>query len=132
MGEGTVYAEEYGEPVEFRHVDMVVNAMGVRSYSPLREELEGCGCKVVVVGDAASAKNGYRNIREASTPETLSDAGTGACREAAPAFHARAQKNAMAEAMRFGFAGRLRRRPRRGRSGCRGIRCRSCWRSRHR
>lgn len=64
VGEGTVYAEEYGEPVEFRHVDMVVNAMGVRSYSPLREELEGCGCKVVVVGDAASAKNGYRNIRE--------------------------------------------------------------------
>ncbi len=64
VGEGTVYAEEYGEPIEFKHIDMVVNAMGVRSYNPLEKELEGCGCKVVVVGDASSAKNGYKNIRE--------------------------------------------------------------------
>lgn len=64
VSKGTIYAEEYGEPVEFRHIDMLVNAMGVRSYNPLEEELSGCGCKLVVVGDAASAKNGYRNIRE--------------------------------------------------------------------
>ena len=43
---------------------MVVNAMGVRSNNPLEKELEGCGCKVVVVGDASSTKNGYKNIRE--------------------------------------------------------------------
>lgn len=64
VGDGVVYAEEYGEPVEFKRVDMVVNAMGVRSNNPLEKELEGCGCKVVVVGDASSTKNGYKNIRE--------------------------------------------------------------------
>ena len=64
VGEGTVYAEEYGEPVEFKHIDMVVNAMGVRSYNPLEAELADCGCKIVVAGDASSAKNGYKNIRE--------------------------------------------------------------------
>jgi len=64
VGEGTVYAEEYGEPVEFKHIDMVVNAMGVKSYNPLEAELAGCGCKVVVVGDASTTKNGYKNIRE--------------------------------------------------------------------
>ena len=64
VGEGAVYAEEYGEPVEFKRIDMVVNAMGVRSNNPLEKELEGCGCKVVVVGDASSTKNGYKNIRE--------------------------------------------------------------------
>ena len=62
--EGTIYAEEYGEPIEFKHIDMLVNAMGVRSYNPLSEELKDCGCKVVVVGDASSTKNGYKNIRE--------------------------------------------------------------------
>ena len=64
VGEGTIYAEEYGEPVEFKHIDMLVNAMGVRSNNPLKAELEGCDCKVVVVGDASSTKNGYKNIRE--------------------------------------------------------------------
>lgn len=64
VGDGTIYAEEYGEPVEFKHVDMLVNAMGVRSYNPLQEQLADCGCKVVVVGDASSTKNGYKNIRE--------------------------------------------------------------------
>lgn len=62
--EGVVYAEKDGELVEFHDVDMVVNAMGVRSYNPLEEELEDCDCKVVVVGDALKTKNGYRNIRE--------------------------------------------------------------------
>lgn len=62
--QGTVYAEEYGEPVEFKHIDMLVNAMGVRSYNPLEEQLADCGCKVVVVGDAKKTKNGYTNIRE--------------------------------------------------------------------
>lgn len=64
VGDGTVYAEEYGEPVEFKHVDMLVNAMGVRSNNTLEAELAGCGCKVVVVGDANKTKNGYTNIRE--------------------------------------------------------------------
>lgn len=64
VGEGTVYAEEYGEPIEFKHIDMVVNAMGVRSNNPLEAELADCGCKVVVVGDAKKSKNGYTNIRE--------------------------------------------------------------------
>ena len=64
VGEGTVYAEEYGEPITFKHIDMLVNAMGVRSYNPLQEQLEGLDCKVVVVGDASSTKNGYKNIRE--------------------------------------------------------------------
>ena len=64
VGDGVVYAEEYGEPVEFKHVDMVVNAMGVRSNNPLEKELTDCGCKVVVVGDASTTKNGYKNIRE--------------------------------------------------------------------
>lgn len=54
VGEGTVYAEEYGEPITFKHIDMLVNAMGVRSYNPLQEQLEGLDCKVVVVGDASS------------------------------------------------------------------------------
>lgn len=62
--QGTVYAEEYGEPVEFKHIDMLVNAMGVRSYNPLEKQLADCGCKVVVVGDAKKTKNGYTNIRE--------------------------------------------------------------------
>lgn len=62
--EGTVYAEEYGEPVEFKHIDMLVNAMGVRSNNPLEAQLADCGCKVVVVGDAKKTKNGYTNIRE--------------------------------------------------------------------
>ncbi len=62
--EGAVYAEKKGETVVFSDVDMVVNAMGVRSYNPLEEELADCGCKVVVVGDALKTKNGYRNIRE--------------------------------------------------------------------
>lgn len=62
--EGIVYAEEYGEPVVFRHIDMLVNAMGVRSYNPLEKELIGCGCKLVVVGDAKKTKDGYHNIRE--------------------------------------------------------------------
>ena len=64
VSEGTIYAEEYGEPVEFKHIDMLVNAMGVRSNNPLEAELKDCGCKVVVVGDASSTKNGYKNIRE--------------------------------------------------------------------
>lgn len=64
VGENAVYAEEHGEPVEFKHVDTVVNAMGVRSYNPLEAELADCGCKVVVVGDAHNTKNGYKNIRE--------------------------------------------------------------------
>ena len=64
VGDGAVYAEEYGEPVEFKRIDMVVNAMGVRSYNPLEAELADCGCKVVVVGDASKTKNGYKNIRE--------------------------------------------------------------------
>ncbi len=64
VGTDSVFAEEYGESVEFKHIDMVVNAMGVRSNNPLQAELEGCGCKVVVVGDASSTKNGYKNIRE--------------------------------------------------------------------
>ena len=63
-GEGTGYAEEYGEPITFKHIDMLVNAMGVRSYNPLQEQLAGLDCKVVVVGDASSTKNGYKNIRE--------------------------------------------------------------------
>ena len=41
VGEGTVYAEEYGEPITFKHIDMLVNAMGVRSYNPLQEQLAG-------------------------------------------------------------------------------------------
>ena len=61
---GVISVEEYGEPVEFKHIDMLVNAMGVRSYNPLVEELKDCGCKIVAVGDASSAKNGYKNIRE--------------------------------------------------------------------
>lgn len=64
VGDGIVYAEKKGEPVEFKEIDMVVNAMGVRSYNPLEKELADCGCKVVVVGDALKTKNGYRNIRE--------------------------------------------------------------------
>lgn len=60
---GTVYAEEYSEPITFKHIDMLVNAMGVRSYNPLQEQLESLDCKVVV-GDACSAINGYKNIRE--------------------------------------------------------------------
>ena len=64
VGEGTVYAEEYGEPITFKRIDMLVNAMGVRSYNPLQEQLAGLDCKVVVVGDASSTKNGYKNIRE--------------------------------------------------------------------
>ena len=67
VGDGVVYAEEYGKPIEFEHVDMLVNAMGVRSYNPLEAELSGCGCKVVVVGDANKTKNGYKNIREGFT-----------------------------------------------------------------
>lgn len=47
-----------------KHIDMLVNAMGVRSNNPLEAELKDCGCKVVVVGDASSTKNGYKNIRE--------------------------------------------------------------------
>ena len=62
--EGAVYAEKDGEAVEFKHVDMVVNAMGVRSYNPLEAELADCDCEVVVVGDANRTKNGYRNMRE--------------------------------------------------------------------
>lgn len=61
---GTIYAEEFGEPVEFKHMDMLVNAMGVKSYHPLLEELQECGCPVVAVGDAAGTKNGYKNIRQ--------------------------------------------------------------------
>ena len=67
VGDGAVYAEEFGEPVEFKHIDTVVNAMGVRSYNPLEAELKDCGCKVVVVGDAFKTKNGYKNIREGFT-----------------------------------------------------------------
>ena len=61
---GTVYAEEYGEPISFKRIDVLVNAMGVRKNNKLMEELEGCGCKVVAAGDASSEKNGYKNIRE--------------------------------------------------------------------
>lgn len=64
VGDGVVYAREYDEPITFKYVDMVVNAMGVRSYNPLEKELEDYGCKVVVVGDANTTKNGYKNIRE--------------------------------------------------------------------
>ncbi|MEG1633206.1 MAG: FAD-dependent oxidoreductase [Oscillospiraceae bacterium] len=64
VGDGVVYAEEFGEPVEFKRIDMVVNAMGVRSNNPLEAQLADCGCKVVVVGDALKSKNGYKNIRE--------------------------------------------------------------------
>lgn len=64
VGEGTVYAEQYGEPIEFKHVDMLVNAMGVISHNSLEAELKDCGCEIVVVGDAKKTKNGYTNIRE--------------------------------------------------------------------
>ena len=60
-----------GEAVEFKHVDMVVNAMGVRSYNPLEAELADCDCEVVVVGDANRTKNGYRNMREDTTREIV-------------------------------------------------------------
>lgn len=52
---------------------MLVNAMGVRSYNPLQEQLEGLDCKVIVVGDASSTKNGYKNIREGFNAGTRSD-----------------------------------------------------------
>ena len=61
---GRVYAEEYGQPITFDRVDLVVNAMGVRSYNPLEEQLKDCDCQVLVVGDAKKSKNGYKNIRE--------------------------------------------------------------------
>ena len=62
VGEGTVYAEEYGEPITFKHIDMLVNAMGVRSYNPLQEQLAGLDCKVVVVGDAKTQLEGVKSL----------------------------------------------------------------------
>ncbi len=67
VGDRVVYAEKHGEPVEFRYIDTVVNAMGVLSYNPLEAELKDCGCKIVVVGDALKTKDGYKNIREGFT-----------------------------------------------------------------
>lgn len=67
VGDGVIYAEEFGKPIEFERIDMLVNAMGVRSYNPLADELSGCTCKVVTVGDANKTKNGYKNIREGFT-----------------------------------------------------------------
>lgn len=62
--DNTVFAETFGKPVAFEHIDTVVNALGVRSYNPLADELKDCGCKLLVVGDAKKSKNGYKNIRE--------------------------------------------------------------------
>jgi len=44
--------------------DNVVLAAGLRSYSPLVAELEGCAARVSVIGDASKVKNGLYNIQE--------------------------------------------------------------------
>lgn len=49
---------------EFRDLDMVVMALGVRPNGQLAEELKGLPCKVIVAGDAESGKNGYKNIQQ--------------------------------------------------------------------
>ena len=52
------------EKHEFKGLDLVVMALGVKPYAPLAEELKDCGCKVIVAGDAESGKNGYKNIQQ--------------------------------------------------------------------
>ena len=38
--------------------------MGVRRNEELLAALDGLGCRVIEVGDAAGVKNGYRGIQE--------------------------------------------------------------------
>lgn len=64
VGDNYVIAEKNGSQIRFDNIDTVVAAMGIRPYNTLESELQGCGCKVVSVGDAAGPKDGYKNIRE--------------------------------------------------------------------
>lgn len=65
--ESSVIVSPVDEPekkIEFKDLDMVVMALGVRPNGALEKELAGLPCKVIVAGDAESGKNGYKNIQQ--------------------------------------------------------------------
>lgn len=63
--EHAVVAEKSGETIRLEDVDTVIVAIGVRSNKTLEEALDGMyKGKILVVGDAKKAKNGYLGIQE--------------------------------------------------------------------
>lgn len=46
------------------YIDCFVSAFGVKSGNPLIEELSETGCRIIVAGNASTAKNGMKNIWE--------------------------------------------------------------------
>lgn len=57
--------EHDGLELSLNDLDVVILAAGVRPYHPLAEALADYPGEVRCIGDAAQAKNGYRNIQEA-------------------------------------------------------------------
>ena len=65
IGTDTVYIEQNKQPKRLENVDTVVIATGSKSYAPLLQELQGCDCKVIAIGDANGVKDGKYNMQEA-------------------------------------------------------------------
>ena len=63
IGEHTVVCEKDGQEMVIE-ADTIVMAVGVRTDRTLLDDIEGCTCKVMKVGDANGLKNGYLGIRE--------------------------------------------------------------------
>lgn len=57
--------EHDGLELSLNDLDVIILAAGVRPYHPLAEALADYPGEVRCIGDAAQAKNGYRNIQEA-------------------------------------------------------------------
>lgn len=63
--EHAVKLEKNGETIWLEGIDQIIFAVGVRPNRELSEMLEGIDAKVIAVGDAAGAKNGFANVQEA-------------------------------------------------------------------
>ena len=64
IGDHQVTCERHGRQMTIEDVDYVIIAVGVRRNEELLGALDGVGCRVIEVGDAAGIKNGYRGIQE--------------------------------------------------------------------
>lgn len=65
IGENFVSYSTYGETHRIKNVDQVVLATGVKSYKPYAEDLNCENCRILYIGDAKEAREGYHDIQEA-------------------------------------------------------------------
>lgn len=64
VGSDYVKAIRNGEDILIKDMDALVVALGAQSFNPFSEALQDFDGQVIVVGDAASVKNGLANIKE--------------------------------------------------------------------